>query len=327
MSLEITSFNDAHYEDAARLVCARYKIFRNNLPILPPQYENSESILSKLAENSDPLVGVAALQDGHLVGFLSGLVVPSFMGKRTAFSPDWANAAQLENSRWIYEEMYAALSGRWLADGCTQHVVSVLSNDQAGLDAWKWFGFGMITVDAVLATQSLDLPNIGMNIRPADAGDADTLFKLARKLQDHITSAPVFFIHDLGYFQDWLEEPGRAAWLAFAPTRESPNQAIGFIALEPGDDCECAFLSDHKTVNIAAAFTFLEERGKGVASALLAHSLNWARDAGYTRCAVDFESTNIQAARFWMRWFEPVSFSLMRSIDDRLLRNYRRSDD
>jgi GNAT superfamily N-acetyltransferase len=87
--------------------------------------------------------------------------------------------------------------------------------------------------------------------------------------------------------------------------------------LEPGEACECALLSDTKTVNISGAFTIEAARGRGVAALLLDHALAWARARGCERCSVDFETMNTLAARFWMRWFEPVSFSLVRSLDER----------
>ena len=33
---------------------------------------------------------------------------------------------------------------------------------------------------------------------------------------------------------------------------------------------------------------------------------------GFERCAVDFESFNPGTARFWMKYFDPVAYSLMR---------------
>ncbi|MEA3341175.1 MAG: hypothetical protein U9R15_14525 [Chloroflexota bacterium] len=46
--------------------------------------------------------------------------------------------------------------------------------------------------------------------------------------------------------------------------------------------------------------------GKGIATALLDRSLEWARVEGYWRCAVDFE---------------PVSYALVRQIDERIVQS------
>ena len=38
---------------------------------------------------------------------------------------------------------------------------------------------------------------------------------------------------------------------------------------------------------------------------------------GYVRCAVDFEPENVLGARFWLRAFQPVCYSLFRQVDER----------
>jgi GNAT superfamily N-acetyltransferase len=71
------------------------------------------------------------------------------------------------------------------------------------------------------------------------------------------------------------------------------------------------------------AFTKASARSKGVATALLNRSLEWARSQGYERCAVDFETMNFLASRFWLKWFEPVCYSLVRCVDERLASGHK----
>ena len=51
---------------------------------------------------------------------------------------------------------------------------------------------------------------------------------------------------------------------------------------------------------------------------LLAKALEWARTKENERCAVDFEPQNIQAAQFWLKHFEPVCYSMIRHVDERI---------
>ena len=170
----------------------------------------------------------------------------------------------------------------------------------------------MINVDSVRPLTPLERSDVGIEVRRAGLQDARIVTDLGRALERHEAAAPTFWMHELGDFGETLGQPGNAAWLAF-----EGGQVLGFIALEPGEACECALLRDTGTVNISGAFTVEAMRGKGVAASLLDHALAWARSQGYERCAVDFESMNTLAARFWVRWFEPVSYSLVRSIDKR----------
>jgi GNAT superfamily N-acetyltransferase len=68
-------------------------------------------------------------------------------------------------------------------------------------------------------------------------------------------------------------------------------------------------------------------RNSGIGTALLKHSLDWARSAGYERCAVDFEPENISGARFWLRHFRPVCYSLVRHVDERVAWAHEKRED
>jgi len=313
MSLQITLLREEHIQDAAALVCARYRALRESAPILPSRYAEVNTIAGLLRDLAGEADGVVATQDSRLVGFLWGLVIPSFLGKRTTYSPDWANAAELGESRRIYAEMYGHLAARWVADGCFTHVVSMMGHDREGIEGWQWLGFGLCSVDGVRELRPVTDDVAEVEIRRASVEEAGEVTALDRALRRHLAATPTFWIHEPQDYAEWVREPGNAAWLAY-----ERGVAVGYMALEPGDSCECQFLQDEKTVNIGGAFTQENARGRGIATALLNRSLEWAQAEGYARCAVDFETMNTLAARFWTRWFDPVSYSLMRRIDERI---------
>ena len=49
-------------------------------------------------------------------------------------------------------------------------------------------------------------------------------------------------------------------------------------------------------------------------SHLLGAAVDWARDEGYARWAVDHESANLEATRFWLRHATPVVISMSRRL-------------
>jgi len=104
-----------------------------------------------------------------------------------------------------------------------------------------------------------------------------------------------------------------ALWLAYRG-----GEVVACMGLEPSNPTACYIIRDEKTTSITSAFTRESERNQGLATALLNHSLAWARSVGYARCAVDFESQNIPAVRFWLRHFQPVCYSLIRWVDERI---------
>lgn len=88
-----------------------------------------------------------------------------------------------------------------------------------------------------------------------------------------------------------------AAWAWFRPM--------------PTPACSCRIPG---TLNIMHAYTEPAWRGHGIAAALRAQAISAGRAQGYVRCAVDFESPNITAARFWIRHFRPVCYSVIRVV-------------
>jgi GNAT superfamily N-acetyltransferase len=313
MSLAIVPLRELHLADAAALVAARYKALRQRLPLLPTAFEDVDTILPLLRSVTEGASGVVAMRDSALVGFLSAFVIPEFQGKRSVYSPEWANAAPLGHSRRVYEEMYARLSARWVSDGCLTHLVTMLPNDDQGITSWQWLGFGMVAVDGVRNSDPVKTSEIEVEIRRAKVEDADTAMALERALQRHMAAAPTFWIRELRDYGEWLADPANVLWLAF-----EDGEPVGCLGLAHGNPDGCWILQDDQTVKIVSAFTKEPARGKGIATALLNRSLNWAHANGYTRCAVDFETMNVLAGRFWLKHFEPVCYALMRRVDERV---------
>jgi GNAT superfamily N-acetyltransferase len=313
MSLEITTLQEKHLEDAAILASRRYRALRERVPIMPSRYEEPDVILPMLDRLVRKSPGVVALEGSRLVGFLSALTIPMLLGKRCAYSPEWANSVELKEGRRPYDEMYARLSAQWVADGCMMHAVTCLANDRPGIEGWQWLGFGLAGVDGIRALKPVEGTTAQVEVRQAGRGDVSTVSFFVEALEQHMTSAPIFWIHDIGDCKEWLNDPAKAVWLAHAG-----QEAIGCMTIGPANSDACAIIQDDRTASITMAFTRESVRNKGVAMALLNHSLEWARSQGYERCAVDFETMNLLASRFWCKWFEPVCYSLIRSIDERV---------
>jgi GNAT superfamily N-acetyltransferase len=314
MTLGVVPLGEEHLEDAAALASSRYKGFRDQVPPLPPRYAEVSTLLPLLHNIVGAGPEVAAMRQGRLVGFLTGWLIPSFRGSRAAFSPEWANAADMENKRRIYEEMYTHLSASWAEDGYLTHLIGTLANDCDGMDVWHWLGFGMVAADAVRTLQPTQGPAGDVNIRRGGRGDIEGAMALSEALQRHMASAPTFLVHteqrDRHYYEEGLADPANALWLAYDGT-----EAVAFMKQGPANMDACTFIRDEKTTSIVGAFTKESMRGRGIASALLNRALEWARGAGYERCAVDFEPMNPLATRFWLRHFQPVYYTLVRHVD------------
>jgi len=317
MSLEIAPLRNKHLEDAAALVTDRYRALRGQAPSLPPHYEDVSSMLPPLCDLAGQAPGVVAMRGDRLVGFLLGMAIPEFRGKRGAYSPEWANSARAEDGREIYREMYAHLSARWVADGCFTHLITLLAHDREAIDAWHWLGFGLAAVDAIRDLTPVQGTSADVEIRRAGLEDIEQAMTLSHALWQHLAAAPIF-LRSIGkqgraFHEQWLANSDNVLWLAYRG-----GEAVACMGLEPANPDACYIIRDEKTASITSAFTRESERGKGMGTVLLNHSLDWARSAGYQRCAVDFEPQNIPAVRFWLRHFQPVCYSQIRHVDKRV---------
>ena len=314
MPLELVPLEDKHLNDAAALVCARYGTLRERVPSLPSRYEDASTILPLLRDLARRAPGVAAIRGARLAGFLLGFVIPVFRGKRSVFSPEWANGADPEDSRRIYEEMYAQLSARWVANGCFTHLVSILAQDRDAIEGWHWLGFGLIAADAVRDLKPAQGPTADVAIRRGRLENIEQAMALGEALERHVAAAPTFLAYaEPRDRRSWLGNPANALWLACHGT-----ETVACMGLGPANPEACDIIRDEKTSSIVTAFTRESVRGRGIATTLLNRSLDWARSEGYERCAVDFEPMNILAARFWMRHFQPVCYALVRHVDERV---------
>ena len=123
---ETIPLKDEHLEDAALLVSRRYQRLCEQIPHLPNRYAQMDTLLPLLQNIQDAAgTGVAAIRGNRLVGFLTGWQMPSFRGKRSTYSPEWANAADPEDSAHIYEEMYSQLADAWVEDKYVAHYISL----------------------------------------------------------------------------------------------------------------------------------------------------------------------------------------------------------
>lgn len=310
---------EENLEDAAAMVSRRYKNLCEQEPHLPHRYKEVSNLLPLLRNIMQAdCPGVAAIQDGRLVGFLTGWLMPDFRGKRSVYSPEWANAADLRNTGNICEEMYRYLAADWVAEKYVAHYISTLANDLEAMRAWHWLGFGMTAIDAVRGLRPIQGGNDQVEVRRASPQDLEQFMELNDGLRQHVKGSPDFFIaQELSkeYLEQWIQDPDRVIWLAYV--NEEP---VAFIRIGPARDDVCTIICDEKTTSIYGAFTKEAMRGKDIGTALLEQAIESARSRGYERCAVDFEPMNLLGTRFWLRHdFRPVCLSLLRYVDERVL--------
>jgi len=312
-----------HLEEAAELAAGRYRNLLVQIPYLPDSYADPAHIHSILASMQAESTGVVSLLGGKLIGYLCAWMLPDFLGRKAAFSPELANGVVLEGGRRILEEMYTYLAAAWTAEGIATHLVSIQADDQIAWQTWHWLGFGMIAADGLRTTEPLVKSWVdrrspqqvmtAYDIRRAGVEDVGAVLALDTALDTYLAESPTFMPHKSDHaieeVQTWLASSENAFWLA-----RQDGEPVAFIGMGPASQDACTIIVDGGTTSVLGAYTLESARSRGIATTLLEHGLAWARQRGYTRCAVDFEPMNPLARRFWLRYFQPVSYTLSRQV-------------
>ena len=317
MTIEILPLEERYLEDAAALACARYRALRERLPLMPARFQDPDTILPPLRDLAGQAPGVVAVRGGRLAGFLIAYQFPDFRGKQSVYAPEWANGAEMDDSRRIYEALYAGLSAQWVDAGYCTHLLNLLANDAGVIEGWRWLGFGLLAADGVRDLKPVPGHVADMDVHRAGPDDTQQVTDLIEALRRHMAAAPTFLHQEdsveIEENAEYLSDPAHALWLAYHGT-----EAVACMGQGPANPKASDLINDAGTTSIISAYTRRSARGSGVATALLNQVLAWARAEGYERCAVDWEPMNVLATRFWTRHFQPVSYAMIRQVDERL---------
>lgn len=319
IKIKVIELNENHLESASELFTKYYKEAREKLNILPERYEKKEIILSLLQNIHKKSLGVAAIDNGEVIGYLTGLPIPNFKGtQRGIYCPEWAHASIGGNRVKAYRAMYEKASAMWVQNGCLTHAITIISHDKEAIDLWFRNGFGMHVVDAVRSLELLPGNiNSDIEIRKFKNDNIESVIDLLIGLQRHMASSPIYVpminIENCKDVSEWLKNPDNAIWLGICK-----EQVVSIIEVSKKKSNDAQILSDEATISVGETYTKEEFRGYGITKAILQKVIEESLNDRYKRCAVVFESQNINGSDFWLKYFEPVCYSLVRKVDDRI---------
>lgn len=319
IKIKVVELNENHLESASELFTKYYKEAREKLNILPERYEKKEIILSLLQNIHKKSLGVAATYNGEVIGYLIGLPVPNFKGtQRGIYCPEWAHVSIGENRVKAYRAMYEKASAIWVQNDCLTHAITIISHDKEAVDLWFRNGFGMHVVDAVRSLESLPGNiNSDIEIRKFKSDNIESVIDLLIGLQRHMASSPIYVpmldIENCKDVSEWLKNPDNAIWLGICK-----EQVVSIMEVSKKKSNDAQILSDKATISVGKTYTKEEFRGYGITKSILQKVIEESLNDGYNRCAVVFESQNINGSDFWLKYFEPVCYSLVRKVDDRI---------
>jgi GNAT superfamily N-acetyltransferase len=312
--MTLVPFSHAHVLPAAGLVAEGVRRLRRRVPALPDAWSDPAHVARALAGLAERGTGLAALDDGELIAFQASLMLDG-RGGRFSYTPVVGHAAPPDPEGRLRARLYASLADDWIRAACPEHVVTVAADDEPALATFARLGFGHMVVDLVADLRPIEsgpLPE-GVTIRRAGPPDAAAIMELAEGLRRHLQASPIFL--RLGSGEPVEAHRRRLADAAVATfLAERDGAAVGFLRIGPCATDVAAIVRDPATASVTAAYTRPELRNLDIGSHLLADAVAWAREGGYARWAVDHESANGEAVRFWARHATPVAISLSRRL-------------
>lgn len=312
--MELVPFRAEFIPQAADLFVQNFKALRRSVPALPAKMEDPACLTGRLEWILNAFSGLAAVQDGKLAGYLLWLYDDTFRGtdRKGAYVPEWAHGAVEGGKPAIYRALYRAASEQWDAAGCKTHAITLLANDKEAEKTWYWNCFGLLVVDAIRPAETIgELPGTSLTIRKASLEDASGLAELDAEHCRHYTAPPVFMTprprDNTEKFQAFLQKPKNSVWMAL-----DGETTAGFIRFTGDDFDGVSLVEADDAVTINGAYVRPAYRGQKAARYMLDAALRDYASQGIRRCAVNFESFNPEAASFWMKYFTPVCYSLIR---------------
>ncbi len=274
--------------------------------------------LPELAEFADNGLGVAAFENGEMLGFLC--CYKPWEGftnyARGVFSPAHAHGAVMRNRDMIYKRMYEAAAEKWAKQGASWHALALYAHDEQAIQAMFTYGFGLRCIDAMRPMEAVDCDEVeGYTFREFLGAERYTLRELNNKLIEHLGKSPIFMHFPPFSEPDFEKMSQRSSARYFAACYD--GRPIAYLKVDDGGE---HFAADDASVrNICGAFCLPEHRGKGIYQNLLNHAISVLLAEGYLRLGVDCESFNPTAYGFWLKYFTPYTHSVVRRIDEKIL--------
>jgi len=314
----IEIFNDTHAQQAAEIANRCYQEERKVFPVLPDvdftgQFTGN---YQRMAQND---LGIALTEGGRLLGFM--LCYPPresyYTGQKGVYCPLHGHGTAAGNRTKTYEKLYQAAAERWLAEGVLSHSITLYAEDKELVQVFFENGFGLNCVDAIRETHPIEADcKVDCDVRIIPAEDAEKLLPLVKGLHTHLTHSPIFLPKSPNPTLEGITDQIKRNEIYYLAAYQG-GQVISYIKV--GSAGENFASNAPGTANLCGAYTLPEYRGNGVTTLLLSKLMDKLQSEGIARCGVDCESYNPNAWHFWRKYFRPYTFSLVRSLNPKIL--------
>lgn len=337
-ALTLRPLDAADVPALATLLAERRRKERVALPLLNERFAEAaacEAVLrGHLAEARCD--GVVAERGGRLAGFLLGhrrhVAIESFEAQ---YSPPMEASMPVsghgvvpgDDVEAVYAAMYAHLGERWVDAGYFEHRIGMPLGTPETVEAWFHLGFGSLYTFCARESTPFHVPARGLDatieVQRATPAERAEVLRFQEESARFHRAAPIFW--------PYMERQASAAIEAFTAGALTDESNGIFLARRNGvavalhlmvaqtEGWGSTFTQPDGSIYLYEGITAPEARGSGVGTALLAHTLDWAREADHPYVTLHYATPNPSGGPFWRgHGFVPVEVTLQRRLDERL---------
>ncbi len=293
-------------ESAVQLFERRYEQIRSVSPVFELNLFEEPSHAETLLDWASNGASVVAHEDGVVHGYIAGRFIKFYGATKALYAPEWAHCVSDEDDK-LLTKMYTWLGREGHLSGTTVQIISMFVDDARSRDAMANLEFGVHQIEGVFGSRAaMNGPAMPADVvvRAATPDDLPAIVDLDRKLWEHLNRPPVSLGLDLTAYPHAdldaenakYKVPRQGAYISVA---ERGGELVGFMSCRNGAQ-ESRALRNMSVPHVNGAFIREDMRGAGIAQALLSDVLRWAKGESAPNVTVDFESTNPEAAGFWL---------------------------
>jgi ribosomal protein S18 acetylase RimI-like enzyme len=325
--IQFVGLDEQYVPAMADILAKRHQVERSRYSFLPQRFEEAEETEALLRKEMDkPYVsGIVALRNDEVIGYmLYEFKEDAKKGRHINIEYPWVAIAEGAHPR-LLRLMYAEAGSEWVAGGYFQHIIYVPIGDERLVYEWLDQGFrfeqryGMLDIQSYEPKANED-EKAGLSIRRIADSDTELLKRMSRWNSIHQATAPSWnpitkeLLEEIksGYAELVTDEE------AIVLIGEMEGVPAGFHVYYEADSTVNMFTPE-RTVELPAASTNPEYRGRGIGKALADASHASLKEMGYAYTLADWHTPNHLASYFWPKLgYQTFMIRMVRTVDNRI---------
>lgn len=323
--IQIIGMEEKHIRQMSALLSKRHERERKIFNFLPERFEeidDTEEVLRKLIKR--PFInGIVAVRGIEVIGYLLYEFKEDAKHGRYVWM-DYESIAISENEHpRLLRLLYANAGAEWIKHGYFYHILLASLGDEMVIEQWLDQSFSFDQKYGILSLDDYkpDTNNVPkLAFRKGSKDDSSLLNKVAMWNSIYQATAPSWqpitkeTLEDVKESYEALSED-EDAYLWFA---EQGDRIAGFHVYFRKES-PLSLIIPENCVELPAASTNPELRGRGVGRTLANHCFGEMKKQGFDYIFADWRTANQLASYFWPRMgFQPVMVRMTRKVDPRI---------